>query len=140
MHIVAHFRIVKNDLWVCNMLTDSYLDIRSFPILLYKAPCFKFRQLDFPIQCLSKFQIIAILRNIFINWTSRMKASQKDTISFAVAAFIIWIIVEVVIDLITGVTITEIMTLKYIVGYILGAIGFAILFTLFQIWRNNRKK
>ena len=89
---------------------------------------------------MTEYRIIAILRNKSKNWISRMKASQKDTISFAVAAFIIWIIVEVVIDLITGVTITEIITLKYIVGYILGAIGFAILFTLFQIWRNNRKK
>lgn len=69
-----------------------------------------------------------------------MKTSRKEIISFAVAAFIIWTFVEVVIDLITGVTIGEMMTIKYIVGYIVGAMGFATLFTLFQIWRNNRKR
>ena len=69
-----------------------------------------------------------------------MKSSHKETIAFAIAAFIIWIIMEVIIDLITGVTISEMMAIKYIIGYFVGAIGFSILFTLFEIWRKNRKK
>ena len=69
-----------------------------------------------------------------------MKALQKETISFAIAAFIVWAIVEVVIDLLTGVPISEMMTVNHIIAYIAGAFCFAILFTIFEIWRNKRKK
>ena len=69
-----------------------------------------------------------------------MKALQKETISFAIATFIVWAIVEVVIDLLTGVPISEMMTVNHIIVYIAGAFGFAILFTIFEILRNKRKK
>ena len=59
-----------------------------------------------------------------------MKIFTKEVISFALAAFIIWTISEIVIDLITGVTLGEMMSVKYIVCYLAGALGFALVFTL----------
>ena len=58
------------------------------------------------------------------------KIFTKEVISFALAAFIIWTISEIVIDLITGVTLAEMLTVKYIVCYLAGALGFALVFTL----------
>ena len=46
------------------------------------------------------------------------------------ATFIIWSIIEIVIDLITGVTFAEMLTVKYIACYLAGALGFALVFTL----------
>ena len=58
------------------------------------------------------------------------KIFTKEVISFALAAFIIWTIIEIVIDLFTGVTFAEMLTVKYIVCYLAGALGFALVFTL----------
>lgn len=58
------------------------------------------------------------------------KIFTKEVISFALAAFIIWTISEIVIDLITGVTLAEMLTVKYIVCYLAEALGFALVFTL----------
>ena len=58
------------------------------------------------------------------------KIFTKEVISFALAAFIIWSISEIVIDLITGVTFAEMLSVKYIVCYLAGALGFALVFTL----------
>ena len=58
------------------------------------------------------------------------KIFTKEVISFALAAFIIWTISEIVIDLITGATLAEMLTVKYIVCYLAGALGFALVFTL----------
>ena len=58
------------------------------------------------------------------------KIFTKEVISFALAAFIIWSIIEIVIDLFTGVTFAEMLTVKYIVCYLAGALGFALVFTL----------
>ena len=58
------------------------------------------------------------------------KIFTKEVISFALAAFIIWTISEIVIDLITGVTFAETLSVKYIVCYLAGALGFALVFTL----------
>ena len=58
------------------------------------------------------------------------KIFTKEVISFALAAFVIWTISEIVIDLITGVTLGEMMSVKYIVCYLVGALGFALVFTL----------
>ena len=58
------------------------------------------------------------------------KIFTKEVISFALAAFIIWTISEIVIDLITRVTLAEMLTVKYIVCYLAGALGFALVFTL----------
>ena len=58
------------------------------------------------------------------------KIFTKEVISFALAAFIIWSIIEIVIDLITGVTFAEMLSVKYIVCYLAGALGFALVFTL----------
>ena len=58
------------------------------------------------------------------------KIFTKEVISFALAAFIIWSIIEIVIDLITGVTFAEMQSVKYIVCYLAGALGFALVFTL----------
>ena len=58
------------------------------------------------------------------------KIFTKEVISFALAAFIIWSIIEIVIDLITGVTFAEMLSVKYIVCYLAEALGFALVFTL----------
>ena len=58
------------------------------------------------------------------------KIFTKEVISFALAAFIIWTISEIAIDLITGVTLAELLSLKYIACYLAGALGFALVFTL----------
>ena len=58
------------------------------------------------------------------------KIFTKEVISFALAAFIIWSISEIVIDLITGVTFAEMLSVKYIACYLAGALGFALVFTL----------
>ena len=58
------------------------------------------------------------------------KLFTKENLSFALAAFIIWTISEIVIDLITGVTFAEMLSVKYIVCYLAGALGFALVFTL----------
>ena len=58
------------------------------------------------------------------------KIFTKEVISFALAAFIIWSIIEIVIDLFTGVTFAEMLTVKYIVCYLAEALGFALVFTL----------
>ena len=58
------------------------------------------------------------------------KIFTKEVISFALAAFIIWTISEIVIDLITGATLAERLSVKYIVCYLAGALGFALVFTL----------
>ena len=59
-----------------------------------------------------------------------MKRITKDELSFVISSFIIWSIIEIVIDLFTGVTFAEMLTLKYIVCYLAGALGFALVFTL----------
>ena len=59
-----------------------------------------------------------------------MKRITKDELSFVISSFIIWSIIEIVIDLFTGVTLAEMLSLKYIVCYLAGALGFALVFTL----------
>ena len=59
-----------------------------------------------------------------------MKRITKDELSFVISSFIIWSIIEIVIDLITGVTLTEMLSVKYIVCYLAGALGFALVLTL----------
>ena len=68
------------------------------------------------------------------------KIFTKEVISFALAAFIIWTISEIVFDLITGVTLAEMMSVKYIVGYLVGSIVFAVVLLAFQLWHNKTKK
>ena len=58
------------------------------------------------------------------------KIFTKEVISSALAAFIIWTISEIVFDLITGVTLAEMLSVKYIACYLAGALGFALVFTL----------
>ena len=58
------------------------------------------------------------------------KLFTKENLSFALAAFIIWTISEIVIDLITGATLAEMLSVKYIAYYLAGALGFALVFTL----------
>ena len=59
-----------------------------------------------------------------------MKRITKDELSFVISSFIIWSIIEIVIDLFTGVTFAEMLTVKYIVCYLAEALGFALVFTL----------
>ena len=58
------------------------------------------------------------------------KIFTKEVISFALAAFIISSILEIIYDLITGVTLAEMFTFKNIVIEIVCAILFAVVFTL----------
>lgn len=46
-----------------------------------------------------------------------MKVFTKESAAFITVAFFIWTIIEIVYDLITGVTIAEMMSAKYVVGY-----------------------
>ena len=68
------------------------------------------------------------------------KIFTKEVISFALAAFIIWTISEIVIDLITGATLAEMLSVKYIVGYLVGSILFAALLLALQLWQDKKKK
>ena len=68
------------------------------------------------------------------------KLFTKENLSFALAAFIIWTISEIVIDLITGVTLAEMLSVKYIVGYLVGSTLFAALLLAFQLWQDKKKK
>ena len=68
-----------------------------------------------------------------------MKIFTKDSVIFITVAFIIWIILEIVFDLISGMTLNEMLTTRYVVGTLISAIIFAILLLLFELWRNRRK-
>ena len=59
-----------------------------------------------------------------------MKVFTKESAAFIAVAFIIWTISEIVIDLITGATLAEMLSVKYIACYLAGALGFALVFTL----------
>ena len=67
-----------------------------------------------------------------------MKIFTKESVIFIIIAFIIWIILEIVFDIISGVTLNEMMTTRYVVGTLISAVVFAIL--LFELWRNRKKK
>lgn len=69
-----------------------------------------------------------------------MKVFTKESAAFIVVAFIIWTILEIVYDLITGVTLAEMLSAKYVVGYLVSAIVFAIVLLLFQVWNEKKKK
>ena len=69
-----------------------------------------------------------------------MKVFTKESAAFTTIAFIIWTILEIVYDLITGVTLAEMMSVKYIVGYLVGSILFAALLLAFQLWQDKKKK
>ena len=57
-----------------------------------------------------------------------MKIFTKKIITNAIAAFIIYSILEIIYDLLTGVTLAEMMSVKYIVIKLLCTILFAIVF------------
>ena len=69
-----------------------------------------------------------------------MKVFTKESAAFITVAFIIWTILEIIYDLITGVTLAEMMSVKYIVGYLVGSILFAVLLLAFQLWQDKKKK
>ena len=69
-----------------------------------------------------------------------MKIFTKESAAFITIAFIVWTILEIVYDLITGVTIAEMMSAKYIVGYLVGSIVFAAVLLAFQLWQDKKKK
>lgn len=68
-----------------------------------------------------------------------MKIFTKESVLFITVAFIIWIILEIVFDLTSGVTLNEMMTTRYVVGTLISAVVFAILLLLFEFWRNRKK-
>ena len=69
-----------------------------------------------------------------------MKVFTKERAAFITVAFIIWTILEIIYDLITGVTLAEMMSVKYIVGYLVGSIVFAAVLLAFQLWQDKKKK
>ena len=69
-----------------------------------------------------------------------MKVFTKESAAFIAIAFIVWTILEIIYDLITGVTLAEMMSVKYIVGYLVGSIVFATLLLAFQLWQDKKKK
>ena len=68
-----------------------------------------------------------------------MKKFTKESVLFITIAFIIWIILEIVFDLISGMTLNEMLTTRYVVGTLISAVVFAILLLLFEFWRNRKK-
>ena len=68
-----------------------------------------------------------------------MKMFTKESVIFIIVAFIIWIILEIVFDMISGVTLNEMMTTRYVAGTLISAVVFAILLLLFELWRNRKK-
>ena len=69
-----------------------------------------------------------------------MKIFTKESAAFIVVAFIIWTILEIVYDLITGVTLAEMVSAKYVIGYLVSATVFATVLLLFQVWNDKKKK
>ena len=69
-----------------------------------------------------------------------MRVFTKESAAFIAIAFIVWTILEIIYDLITGVTLAEMMSVKYIVGYLVGSIVFAALLLAFQLWQDKKKK
>ena len=69
-----------------------------------------------------------------------MKIFTKESVIFITIAFIIWIILEIIFDMISGVTLNEMMTTRYVAGTLISAVVFAILLLLFELWRNRKKK
>ena len=68
-----------------------------------------------------------------------MKIFTKESVIFITIAFFIWIILEIVFDLTSGVTLNEMMTTRYVAGTLISAVVFAILLLLFELWRNRKK-
>ena len=68
-----------------------------------------------------------------------MKIFTKESVIFITVAFIIWIILEIVFDMISGVTLNEMMSTRYVAGTLISAVVFAILLLLFELWRNRKK-
>ena len=68
-----------------------------------------------------------------------MKIFTKESVIFIIIAFIIWIILEIIFDMISGVTLNEMMTTRYVAGTLISAVVFAILLLLFELWRNRKK-
>ena len=68
-----------------------------------------------------------------------MKIFTKESVIFITIAFIIWIILEIIFDMISGVTLNEMMSTRYVAGTLISAVVFAILLLLFELWRNRKK-
>lgn len=68
-----------------------------------------------------------------------MKIFTKESVIFITVAFIIWIILEIIFDMISGVTLNEMMSTRYVAGTLISAVVFAILLLLFELWRNRKK-
>ena len=68
-----------------------------------------------------------------------MKIFTKESVIFIIVAFIIWIILEIIFDMISGVTLNEMMSTRYVAGTLISAVVFAILLLLFELWRNRKK-
>ena len=69
-----------------------------------------------------------------------MKIFTKESVIFIIVAFIIWLILEIVFDMISGVTLNEMMSTRYVVVTLISAVVFAILLLLFELCRNRKKK
>ena len=69
-----------------------------------------------------------------------MKIFTKESAGFIMTGFIIWSIFEIIIDLITGVSLSEMLSVRYIVSYLVGAFIFALMLWAFQLWSNRKKK
>lgn len=57
-----------------------------------------------------------------------MKPLTKQTLSFVIAAFAVSTILQIVYDIIIGVTLAEMMTIKYILIELVSAFIFAVVF------------
>ena len=69
-----------------------------------------------------------------------MKTDAKEFVSYFIAAFIIWGVLQVIFDLITGMSFTDMASIRYIVIQSVSTAGFAFIFTLFLIRERRSKK
>ena len=69
-----------------------------------------------------------------------MKIFTKESVIFITVAFIIWIILEIIFDMISGVTLNEMMSTRYVAGTLISAVVFAILLLLFELWGNRKNR
>ena len=68
-----------------------------------------------------------------------MKIFTTESAAFIVLAFIIWTILQIIYDLITGLTLAEMVSAKYVVGYLVSAFVFTTVLLLFQVWNEKKK-
>ena len=131
----VHFAFIEDSkIFLYISFLPLVLDIIWCDVVLYKRDIHLSKATNNILKYLTYAVCLAIAVIVIIGAINKqlteMKRITKDELSFVISSFIIWSIIEIVIDLITGVTLAEMLSVKYIVCYLAGALGFALVFTL----------